>query len=50
MIKKVIVIAKYLDFANIFLKKLAAKLPKYLNINKYAINIKIDKQLSYILI
>ena len=45
--KKVIVLAKYSDFINMFLKKLYWQLSDYLNIHKYIINIEEDKQLSY---
>ena len=38
---------KYLDFANIFSKRLALKLLKYLDINKYIINLEISKSLPY---
>lgn len=37
------ILAKYINYANIFLKKLAIKLSKYFNINKYLINLKPDK-------
>ena len=37
--KKVIILAKYADFANIFLKKLAEVLPEQTNINKHAIKL-----------
>lgn len=40
--KKVIILDKYWDFANIFLKKLAAKLLERFGINKYAIELKLD--------
>ena len=42
--------AKYLDFVDIFFKKLATKLLKYLSINKYTISLEKNKQLSYKLI
>lgn len=42
--KKFTVPVKYLDLANIFSKKLVAELPKHYNINKYWINLKLDKQ------
>ena len=45
--KKVTVLAKYSGFVKIFIKKLAAKLLKYLNINKYIINLELGKQLFY---
>ena len=44
------ILAKYSNFTNIFLKKLVAKLLKYLRINKYAINLELDKQLPQKLI
>ena len=48
--KKVIILVEYSDFIDIFLKKLVIKLYKYLDINKYIIGPKIEKQLSYKLI
>lgn len=45
--KKKFILAEYLDFSNIFIKKLIAKLSKHFNINKYEINLKVDKQLPY---
>ena len=36
-LKKVIILAKYLDFTDLFLKKLAKVVPKQIDINKYAI-------------
>lgn len=45
--EKVTIFNKYSDFANIFLKKLAIKLPKCSNINKHAINLEPGKQLFY---
>lgn len=50
MTKKVINPANYLDFINIFLKKLAVKLSKLSLIKKHLINLELDKQLSYNLI
>lgn len=41
--EKVIILAKYLNYANIFSKKLAAELINCFNINKYIINLKSDK-------
>lgn len=38
IIKKVIILNKYLKFINIFLKNLVIKLFKYLKNNKYIIN------------
>lgn len=48
--KKVIFLAKYLNFISIFLEKLAIKLPKYLKNNKYIITWKIGKESYYKLI
>ena len=45
--KKVTVLAKYLDFADVFLKKLAEILPEYTGINNYAIKPEDGKQSSY---
>ena len=45
--KKVTILAKYLDFANIFSIKLAKVLPKQTRINKYAIKSVDNKQLPY---
>lgn len=42
LIKKIIILAKYLNFANIVLKKLAAKLSKRSVIKKHLINLKLD--------
>lgn len=50
LIKKIFIYKKCLNFANIFSKKLVKMLSKYFNINKYAINLKLDKQLLYKLI
>lgn len=41
--KKIIIPAKYLDFANIFLEKLAIELFKHSAINKYSINLEPSK-------
>lgn len=41
--KKVIIQAEYLDFSDLFLKKSAIELFKYFNINKYLINLKLEK-------
>lgn len=43
--KKVSILVKYLDFVNLFLKKLVAKLFKYSEINKYSINLELDQQI-----
>lgn len=48
--KKVTILAKYLDYIKIFLKKLIAKLFKCSDINKYIMNLDLDKQLLYKLI
>lgn len=48
--EKIIVLATYLDFADIFLKKTVAKFSKYLNMNKHVIDLEADKQPSYKLI
>lgn len=45
--KEIIVIKEYLNFIDIFFKKLMVILPKFFNINKYVIDLKLDKQLSY---
>lgn len=47
VIKKVIVLNMYLNFANIFLKKIAIKLFKYFVFNKQSIGLKPNKQLLY---
>lgn len=39
----IIILAEYLEFANIFIKTLIAILSKYIEINNYAINLKKDK-------
>ena len=39
------ILVKYFDFTNIFLKKSAMKLFKYLDINKYTINLEKSRQL-----
>lgn len=46
----VIVLAKYLDFADVFSKKSAVVLSEYIKINIHTINIEEDKQLFYELI
>lgn len=48
--KKVTVPVEYSNYANVFLKEVAMELPKYLDINKYAINLEPGKQPSYGLI
>lgn len=40
---EVIILAEYLDFTDVFLKKAAAKLLQYSDINKYAINLEPNK-------
>ena len=40
--------SKYTDFADLFLSKLAAKLPKYTRINNHAIELVDNQQLPYI--
>ena len=45
--EKVTVPAKYLDFADVFSKKLAEVLPERTDINKHAIKLVDGKQLSY---
>lgn len=45
-IKKFLILNKYFDFVNIFLKKSTTKLLKYLKINKYTINLKRNKKLA----
>lgn len=44
---RITILIKYLDFINVFLKKSAAKLFKFLNIKQHTINYKNIKQLSY---
>ena len=41
--KKIIVLAKYLDFIEIYLKKWVKELFEYLDINKYAIDLEKNK-------
>lgn len=48
--KKVTILAKYLDFANIFLKKLDIKLFKYFAIIKHLLNPNLKKKSAYDLI
>lgn len=45
--KEVIIVAKYLDFIHVFLRKLAIKLFKCSIINIYLIDVELDKQLLY---
>lgn len=46
-IKKVTILNKYFDFADIFLKKKALLLAEQTKLNKYAIMLEDGKQLSY---
>lgn len=50
IIKEVVIPAKYLDYADVFLKDSAAKLFKHFGINKYAINLESGEQPLYRLI
>lgn len=43
LVKKVTVQAKYMDFANIFLKESAELLPGYIEVNKHVIKLKNSK-------
>ena len=45
--KKVIILVKYLDFANVFLKKLIKVLLEQIRANKHAIKLEKGKQLAY---
>lgn len=47
MAKKVTILAKYLNYANIFPKEVVVKLPKHLDINEYIIDLEPNKQLPY---
>lgn len=47
LVKKITILNEYLELANLILKKSDAKLSKCFNINKYIINLKLDKQLFY---
>ena len=47
LFKKVIVLAKYIDFSEIFLKKLAKVLSKCIRIYKHAIKLENGKQSPY---
>ena len=49
-IKEVIIVVKYLDFINFFSNKLAKNQLEYLNINKHAIKLEMNKQILYKLI
>lgn len=48
--KKLIILAKYLDYTNMFLKQSAIELPKQSDINQNAINLELSKQPCYKLI
>lgn len=45
--KKVTVSTKYLDYTNVFSKKVAAELFKHLGINKHVIDLEPGKQSAY---
>lgn len=45
--KKVTILKKYLDFANLFSKELIRELPKCFDIYKHAIDLEFDKELFY---
>lgn len=45
--EEVTILARYSNFANVFIKKLAAKLLKHFDINKYSINLESDKYPPY---
>lgn len=47
LVEKVIILAKYLDLADLSLKKLAKVLPKYIEVNQYAIKLEKSKKLPY---
>lgn len=47
MIEKIIIPVEYSDFADVFLKKSNAELPKRSEINKHTINLDTGKQPSY---
>ena len=46
LVKKVTILAQYLDFANIFLRKLAKILPKQTVVNEHNIKLVEDKEPS----
>lgn len=48
--EKVIILAQYSNFTDVFFKKLAAELLECFNINKHSIGLNLGKQLSYKLI
>ena len=41
------ILARYLDFANMFSREFVVKLLEYLSISKYAMNFEENKQLPY---
>lgn len=43
MIENIMILAKYLNFLDIFSKELVAELPKYFEINEHLINLKSGK-------
>lgn len=45
--EKIIILAEYLDYIDVFSKKSAAELPKHSNISKYFINLELSKQSPY---
>lgn len=45
--EKFVIPAKYLDYADVFLEKLATELSERTNINKYFIDLELGKQLPY---
>lgn len=47
LVEEVTVFEEYLDFANVFLEKSTTKLPKYISINNYAIDLEEGKELYY---
>lgn len=47
LVEKIIISIKYLDFADVFLKKLTVVLPKQTKAKKYAIKLEKSKQSLY---
>ena len=47
LVKEVTILAKYSDFANVFLEKSANLLPKQIGVNEHAIELEESKQLPY---
>lgn len=45
--KKIVILAEYLDYTNVFLKDLVIELFKYSDINKHVIDLELGKQLLY---